>query len=156
MRLGPATIIRLKSSFWHFAFRPGTQEPLASTSPASRYTPDPSVYGAAEGVSNALGVARSEAYNLALSKLERNLGRDREDIEHLGRIVPLDADALGQRYKQELRPYLTKVERHDLNSNSILPTISCSRLFGSVLSRSCVRRTKSDVLNGSNAGKRRR
>ena len=45
----------------------------------------------------------AEAYDLALSKLERNLGRDREDIKHLGRTVPLDADVLEQRYKQELR-----------------------------------------------------
>jgi len=59
MCLGPATIIRLKSTFWHFAFRPGTQEPLASTSPASRYTPDPSVYGAREGVSNRTHPRRS-------------------------------------------------------------------------------------------------
>lgn len=56
----------------------------------------------------------AEAYDLALSKLERNLGRDREDIKHLGRTVPLDADVLEQRYKQELRPYLVNAERHDL------------------------------------------
>lgn len=56
----------------------------------------------------------AEAYDLALSKLERNLGRDREDIKHLGRTVPLDADVLEQRYKQELRPYLVNIERHDL------------------------------------------
>ncbi|MGC9969945.1 MAG: DUF6036 family nucleotidyltransferase [Bryobacteraceae bacterium] len=56
----------------------------------------------------------AEAYDLALSKLERNLGRDREDIKHLDRAVPLDADALEQRYKQELRPYLMNVEHHDL------------------------------------------
>jgi hypothetical protein len=56
----------------------------------------------------------AEAYDLVLSKLERNLGRDREDVKHLGRIVPLDADVLEQRYRQELRPYLMNVERHDL------------------------------------------
>jgi hypothetical protein len=56
----------------------------------------------------------AEAYDLALSKLERNLGRDREDVKHLGRIVPLDADLLEQRYRLELRPYLVNVERHDL------------------------------------------
>jgi hypothetical protein len=56
----------------------------------------------------------AEAYDLALSKLERNLGRDREDIRHLGRTVPLDAGMLEQRYKQELRPYLVNIERHDL------------------------------------------
>ena len=56
----------------------------------------------------------AEAYDLALSKLERNLGRDREDIKHLGRTVPLDADVLEQRYTQELRPYLMSIEHHDL------------------------------------------
>ena len=56
----------------------------------------------------------AEAYHLALSKLERNLGRDREDVKHLGRTVPLDADVLEQRYRQELRPYLVNTERHDL------------------------------------------
>jgi hypothetical protein len=56
----------------------------------------------------------AEAHDLALSKVERNLGRDREDIKHLGRTVPLDADVLEQRYKQELRPYLVNIERHDL------------------------------------------
>jgi hypothetical protein len=56
----------------------------------------------------------AEAYDLALSKLERNLGRDREDIQHLSRTVPLDADVLERRYKQELRPYLVNIERHDL------------------------------------------
>lgn len=56
----------------------------------------------------------AEVYDLALSKLERNLGRDREDIKHLGQTVPLDADVLERRYRQELRPYLVNVERHDL------------------------------------------
>ena len=61
-----------------------------------------------------LRLSGAEAYDLALSKVERNLGRDREDIKHLGRTVPLDADVLEQRYKQELRPYLVNIERHNL------------------------------------------
>ena len=56
----------------------------------------------------------AEVYDLALSKLERNLGRDREDIKHLGRTVPLEANVLERRYKQELRPYLVNLERYDL------------------------------------------
>jgi len=66
----------------------------------------------------------AEAYDLALSKLERNLGRDREDIKHLGRTVPLYADVLEQRYKQELRPYLVNTERHDLTIRLWIETLS--------------------------------
>ena len=55
-----------------------------------------------------------EAHDLALSKLERNLGRDREDIKYMARAVPLDLDLLETRYRDELRPYLAIPERHDL------------------------------------------
>ena len=56
----------------------------------------------------------AEGYDLALSKLERSLGRDREHVKHLGRAAPLDAGVLEQRNNQELRPYLVNIERHDL------------------------------------------
>jgi len=55
-----------------------------------------------------------EAHDLALSKLERNSTRDREDVKYLGRKVPLDLAVLEDRYQRELRPYLANVERHDL------------------------------------------
>ena len=45
-----------------------------------------------------------EAHDLALSKLSRNSPVDREDIAFLARTVPLDADVLRARYRQELRP----------------------------------------------------
>ena len=55
-----------------------------------------------------------EGYDLALSKLERNSARDREDVKFLARAVPLDPAILEDRYHSELRPYLAAVERHDL------------------------------------------
>jgi len=55
-----------------------------------------------------------DPYDLALSKLERNLAVDREDVKFLARSVPLRPNVLTQRYQQELRPYLTNTARHDL------------------------------------------
>lgn len=55
-----------------------------------------------------------EAHDLALSKLERNSARDREDVKFLARAVPLDLALLESRYDSELRPYLASPERHDL------------------------------------------
>ncbi len=54
-----------------------------------------------------------EAFDLVLSKLERNSPRDREDVEFLAKRIPLDPKVLSARYEQELRPYLANVERHD-------------------------------------------
>jgi len=55
-----------------------------------------------------------DPYDLALAKLERNSSRDREDVEHLARTIPLDLDVLKDRYERELRPYLPVPEREDL------------------------------------------
>ena len=55
-----------------------------------------------------------EAHNLALSKLERNSARDREDVKYLARAAPLDLAILESRYRSELRPYLANTDRHDL------------------------------------------
>lgn len=55
-----------------------------------------------------------EAYDLALSKLERNSARDREDVKFLAGAARLDPMILEQRCYQELRPYLSNMERHDL------------------------------------------
>lgn len=55
-----------------------------------------------------------EAHDLALSKLERNSARDREDIRYLARAAPLDLSVLERRYQVELRPYLANTNRHDL------------------------------------------
>ncbi|MGA2185401.1 MAG: DUF6036 family nucleotidyltransferase [Bryobacteraceae bacterium] len=56
-----------------------------------------------------------EAHDLALSKLERNMERDRDDVRQLARAGHLRADILSERYYGELRPNLAAHEtRHDL------------------------------------------
>jgi hypothetical protein len=55
-----------------------------------------------------------DPYDLALSKLERNNQKDRDDVKHLFKTVPLDFDTLEQRYREEQRPFLTNEPRHDL------------------------------------------
>lgn len=55
-----------------------------------------------------------DPYDLALSKLERNIQRDRDDVKYLAKIVPLDLEVLEQRYQKELRWQLGNPEREDL------------------------------------------
>jgi hypothetical protein len=55
-----------------------------------------------------------DPYDLALSKLERNTQRDRDDVRHLARTVPFDIAILEERYQKELRPALGNPEREDL------------------------------------------
>jgi len=55
-----------------------------------------------------------DPYDLALSKLERNIQRDRDDMKYPARTVPLDLDMLKQRYQKELRWQLGNPEREDL------------------------------------------
>jgi hypothetical protein len=55
-----------------------------------------------------------DPYDLALSKLERNIQRDRDDVKHLARTVPLDLEVLTERYQRELRWQLGNPEREDL------------------------------------------
>jgi uncharacterized nucleotidyltransferase DUF6036 len=55
-----------------------------------------------------------DATDLALSKLERNLDRDREDFQLLYRAGLIDLGVLETRYYEELRPYLlNKLDWHD-------------------------------------------
>lgn len=55
-----------------------------------------------------------DATDLALSKLERNAERDREDVLRLARAGLLDPHILKDRYYAELRPYLlSKLPWHD-------------------------------------------
>jgi len=55
-----------------------------------------------------------DATDLALSKLERNLDRDREDFQLLFRAGSIDLAVLERRYYQELRPYLLgNLDWHD-------------------------------------------
>jgi len=55
-----------------------------------------------------------DATDLALSELERNLDRDREDFQLLYRTGLIDLAVLETRYYEELRPYLlNKLDWHD-------------------------------------------
>ena len=53
-------------------------------------------------------------YDLALTKLERNIERDRKDVRYLARTVPFDIDLLRERNQTEHRPYLGNPKREDL------------------------------------------
>jgi hypothetical protein len=56
-----------------------------------------------------------DPYDLALSKLERNSEVDIEDVKHLARVAKFDPRVLAERYRTELRPFLSgPVSRHDL------------------------------------------
>ena len=55
-----------------------------------------------------------DPYDLALSKLERNIQRDRDDVKHLARCVPFDLEVLKERYGKELRWQLGNSGREDL------------------------------------------
>lgn len=55
-----------------------------------------------------------DPYDLALSKLERNIQRDRDDVKHLARTVPFDLEILKGRYDNELRWQLGNPLREDL------------------------------------------
>ena len=55
-----------------------------------------------------------DPYDLALTKLERNIERDRSDVRFLARAIPFDIGLLRERYQTELRPYLGNPKREDL------------------------------------------
>ena len=56
-----------------------------------------------------------DPYDLALSKLERNSEVDIEDVKHLARVAKFAPRVLADRYRTELRPFLSgPVSRHDL------------------------------------------
>ncbi len=55
-----------------------------------------------------------DPYDLALSKLERNSQKDRDDVRFLARSIPFDLDILEERYTTELRWQLGVPKREDL------------------------------------------
>jgi hypothetical protein len=61
-----------------------------------------------------LHICALDPYDLALSKLERNIQRDRDDVKHLARAIPLHLEILKERYEKELRWQLGNPEREDL------------------------------------------
>lgn len=55
-----------------------------------------------------------EAHDLALSKLERNFDKDRDDIRQLARAGHLRPEILYERYYKEVRPnLLSREDQHD-------------------------------------------
>ena len=66
------------------------------------------------GVHKHLRLCALDPYDLALSKLERNIQRDRDDVKHLGQFVPLELELLKRRYERELRWQLGNPSREDL------------------------------------------
>jgi hypothetical protein len=55
-----------------------------------------------------------DPYDIALSKLERNSQKDRDDVRFLGRSIPLKLSILQQRYEAELRWQFGRPDREDL------------------------------------------
>lgn len=68
-----------------------------------------------------------DPYDIALTKLERNSPKDREDVKHLARTVPFDLEVLRERYYKELRDYLFVPEREDLTLRLWIETIEEER-----------------------------
>ena len=60
-----------------------------------------------------------DPYDLALTKLEPNIERDRDDIRYLARTIPFDLNLLRERYVTELRPYLGNPKREDPRLRSL-------------------------------------
>ena len=61
-----------------------------------------------------LRIMALDPYDLALSKLERNSQKDRDDVRFLAQRVPFDLDLLQERYTTELRWQLGVPEREDV------------------------------------------
>src|ERR1051326_7717000 len=56
-----------------------------------------------------------DPYDLALSKIERNTQRDRDDVKHLARTLPLELDVLKDRLKRNCgRIWVTRDEKISL------------------------------------------
>jgi Nucleotidyltransferase of unknown function (DUF6036) len=70
-----------------------------------------------------LRICALDLYDLAPSRLERNIQRDRDDVKHLARTVPLDVEKLKERYEKELRWQLGIPEREDLTLKMWIETI---------------------------------
>jgi hypothetical protein len=80
-----------------------------------------------EGAFKHLRLYALDPYDLALSKLERNIQRDRDDVKHLAKTIPFDLKLLEDRYRKELRPLLGNPEREDLTLRLWLDAIQEER-----------------------------
>ena len=74
-----------------------------------------------------LRIFACDPYDVALSKLERNIQRDRDDVRHLARTIPFDLCTLKERYETELRPILGNPDREDLTLRLWLEAIEEER-----------------------------
>lgn len=79
---------------------------------------------------NHLRLFALDPYDLALSKIERNTQRDRDDVKHLARSLPLDLKVLKERYEKELRPNRGNPRREDLTLKLWIEAIQEERLSG--------------------------
>ena len=68
-----------------------------------------------------------DPYDIALSKIERNIERDREDVKYLASTIPFNLEILKLRYHDELRVYLGNPEREDLTLKLWVEMIEESR-----------------------------
>ncbi len=66
------------------------------------------------GVCRRIRLFALDPYDLVLSKLERNLQRDRDDFAYLAQTVPLDLSLLKNRFNEEMRGYLGRPDREDV------------------------------------------
>ena len=54
-----------------------------------------------------------DPYDLILTKLARNFGKDREDVKALAKLQDLTFSIFSKRYEAEMQPWIPNVERHD-------------------------------------------
>jgi hypothetical protein len=94
------------------------------------------------GVLKNLRLMALDPYDLALTKLERNIERDRSDVRYLARIIPFDLELLCDRYKHELRPYLGNPKREDLTLKLWIEAIQEDRAIESTTSTNAVNRNE--------------
>lgn len=55
-----------------------------------------------------------DPYDLVLSKLTRNWGKDREDVKAIAQQHSLRFSVVSIRYEKEMKPWIPNVERHDV------------------------------------------
>jgi Nucleotidyltransferase of unknown function (DUF6036) len=69
-----------------------------------------------------------DPYDLALTKLSRNIARDREDVRYLARTTPFDIAILRGRYMNEFRRFMDGIpENNDANFNMWIAMIEEER-----------------------------
>ena len=53
-----------------------------------------------------------DPYDLVLSKLTRNFGRDREDVKDIAQQHSLSFSVVSKRYEKEMKPWISNADRH--------------------------------------------